>query len=253
MRRFEQFYEHTAKAANDHRPEKRIALDTQDHLDALWSHALHHNAGNVGGGELSPHAVSDAEECIPNFRGTSEIQCHSADIALMGNLSRLDLESDWKTHAFGGDGSFLGVACQKGWDTPECRKNPASEMLLPPAKFRAGILPAMKPMLLLSDRSAARTCGTDDSRRDCGSALMAHSAPSIKGTPAVRSGSRMSGSTGTADDRTENRNWLIGGGSNIRNGQGKPIAALEFLRSRVVGLQIDSDDVYIRVVDKRLE
>ena len=58
---------------------------------------------------------------------------------------------------------------------------------------------------------------------------------------------------GTADDRTENRNWLIGGGSNIRNGQGKPIAALEFLRSRVVGLQIDSDDVYIGIVDKRLE
>ena len=51
-------------------------------------------------GNLAGHAVSDAEECIPNFRGTSEIQCHSADVTLMGNLSRLDLESDRKTHAF---------------------------------------------------------------------------------------------------------------------------------------------------------
>ena len=58
---------------------------------------------------------------------------------------------------------------------------------------------------------------------------------------------------GTADDRTENRNWLIRGGSSIRNGQGKSIAAFEFFRSRIVGLQIDSDDVYTCVVDKRLE
>lgn len=108
---FEQLYEHTAKTANDNRTEKRIALDTEDYLYAFGSHALHHNAGDVGGGELSRHAVSDAEERIPNFRGASEIQCHSADIALVTDLSRLDLESDRKTDAFSNRGSFIGVSC----------------------------------------------------------------------------------------------------------------------------------------------
>ena len=45
---FEQFNEDTAKTANDNRPEKRIALDPEDHLDALRSHALHHNSGDFG-------------------------------------------------------------------------------------------------------------------------------------------------------------------------------------------------------------
>jgi hypothetical protein len=137
----------------------------------------------------------------------------------------------------------------KGWDTRNAERIQQAKCSSA-GKIPAGIFPAMKPMLLLCDRSFARTCGIDDSRRDC-AVRSWRTPPSIKGTPAVRSGKQDVGS-GTADDRTENRNWLFRGG-NIRNGQGKPIAALEFLRSRIVGLQIDSDDVYIGIVDKRSE
>ena len=62
-------------------------------------------------GSLAVTLLSDAEERIPNFRSASEIQCHSADIALVTDLSRLDLESDRKTDAFSNRGSFIGVSC----------------------------------------------------------------------------------------------------------------------------------------------
>src|SRR6266550_8914383 len=48
----------------------------------------------------------------------------------------------------------------------ECRRSPASEMLLPPAEFRLATWDATERLRLLSGRVLPRTCGTDDSRPD---------------------------------------------------------------------------------------
>src|SRR6516165_2371721 len=88
---FEQLNEYTAKTTNDNRSEQRIALDPENYLYTLRSHALHRNTGDVGGGELSRHALSNAEECITNFRGARETQLYTPNVALVTDLSRLDL------------------------------------------------------------------------------------------------------------------------------------------------------------------
>ena len=72
---FEQLYEHTAETANDNRPEKRIALNPDNHFYAFWSHALHHNSGDFSGrksgGYTFVHAAEGTADIDPSKYGGS--------------------------------------------------------------------------------------------------------------------------------------------------------------------------------------
>src|SRR5215472_2991473 len=106
---FKQFYEHTAETADDNRAEKRIALYPDNHFDALRSHTLHHSPGDFSSRKLSSHTLVKAAEGIADFRRSRKSQRHSADVAFVAELSRLDFESHRETDAFGNCGGFFGA------------------------------------------------------------------------------------------------------------------------------------------------
>ena len=91
---FQHLGEHPSEAQHDDRPELRVVEQTDDDLDPLRHHLLDFDAVDPGRRMSHPRRRHDAVKAVANFVRCPDVQDHAADIRLVQDVWRSDLQRD---------------------------------------------------------------------------------------------------------------------------------------------------------------
>ena len=106
-------FDRRAAFAEQHRgPEHRVARDADDQFVRAGpaGHRLHREAQHLGLRLLARHALAHADGRGAHFVHRREAERHAADVRLVDDLRRQDLERHRKADLRGGEHRLLGVA-----------------------------------------------------------------------------------------------------------------------------------------------
>ncbi len=110
---------------NKHRPELRVNAAADDQFVAVqFDHRLHRHAEKMFLARLFRHGAFDRLPRPPHRRRIAQVQLHAANVGLVGDRFRIELQHDRKADARGVlDGLLLG-AWRQAFPPSECRTRP---------------------------------------------------------------------------------------------------------------------------------
>ena len=88
--------EDAAEPEHHHRPEHWIAMHPEHGLDAVLDHRRDHEAVDFAAGPRG-NALAHGGACLAHRRGGAEIERDAADVGLVHDVGRRNLEHDWKS------------------------------------------------------------------------------------------------------------------------------------------------------------